>query len=271
MKKQVLLVAAAIGLTFATSAQDLKSKSGHTILPESGDWALGFDASPLINYAGNLFNGTSGNSMGAMWENGNNAIMGKYFLDANTAVRAWVRLGFGSTTNTEYVVDVTSTATPPAMVEDVEKVGYSAIVIGGGYEIRKGHNRLQGYYGGDLLISSVGSSSTYTYGNTLTTTNTSHNNTFGQGAGLMENKAGSTFGLGLRGFIGVEYFFAPKVSISAEYGWGLGFASTGDGETTVESWNGTAAETTTTTTAGGSTFGIDTDNNGGAIRLLFHF
>ena len=35
----------------------------------------------------------------------------------------------------------------------------------------------------------------------------------------------SSFGVILRAFIGAEYFIAPKISITAEYGWGFGFTS----------------------------------------------
>jgi len=32
-------------LVFQATSQDLKSKNGHVILPEAGDYVLGFDAS----------------------------------------------------------------------------------------------------------------------------------------------------------------------------------------------------------------------------------
>jgi hypothetical protein len=94
----------------------------------------------------------------------------------------------------------------------------------------------------------------------------------------LTSKAGSTFGFGVRGFIGAEYFFAPKMSIAAEYGWGLNLSSTKGSETVTEFWgladaNATVESNYEITTMGGKTsnFGIDTDNLGGAIRLMFHF
>ncbi len=282
MKKHVLLVAAALSLTVASNAQDLKNKDGHMILPESGDWALGFDANPLLNYVGDMFNGASGNTLNAAWENGNNAIMGKYFLDSETAVRGWLRLGFGSTTTNNLVTDDVAVAADPAstaMVNDELKEGGSNIVLGGGIEKRKGHNRLQGYYGGDLLIMTSSSKDTYTYGNAMSTTTfgatTTDFNTMTSSFtnSRMTEQSSGTFGLGLRGVIGIEYFFAPKISIGAEYGWGLAFSSQSDVTTMTEQLNtaGTGFETVETVSAGGSSFGIDTDNNGGAIRLMFHF
>ena len=223
-----------------------------------------------------MFNGTANNSMSAAWENSSNAIMGKYFLDESTAVRGWLRLGFGSTTDKQYQDDQTSTATPPATVMDEHKASYNAIVLGGGYEMRKGGERLQGYYGGGLNILLAGGKDAYTYGNAIDATYTNpvrtdfNGNDLG-GAWLTENKAGSTTGIGLGGFIGVEYFIMPKISVGAEYFWGLMMSSTGDGTATYEYWDGSAVVSESVNTAGASQFGIDTDNNGGAIRLMFHF
>ena len=67
------------------------------------------------------------------------------------------------------------------------------------------------------------------------------------------------------------------MSVSAEYGWGLMMSSTGAGEVDTEEY---AVSTGATeigniarkhTTGASSAFGIDTDNNGGQITLMFHF
>lgn len=258
MKKKVLMMAAAL-ITTATYAQDLTSKKGEVILPESGDWAIGFDAAPFLDYAGNLFN--SGNTAPtAQFLDSNMLIYGKYFVDAQTAYRARLRIGFGSHTETTFVPDATS-ADPTDVVEDDVKNSYSAIGIGVGYEKRRGTTRLQGVYGGELLVGFGGSSTEYTYGNDLADT--------GGGARVTEEKGGSRFMLGIRGFIGVEYFLFPKISIAAEYGWGLAMTSIGESEMTVEVDG--AEDVTTKTSTKNSAFGIDTDNNGGQIRLMLHF
>ncbi|MDX1653357.1 MAG: hypothetical protein R3277_12745, partial [Brumimicrobium sp.] len=88
--------------------------------------------------------------------------------------------------------------------------------------------------------------------------------------------------LGLRGFIGVEYFILPKLSLGGEFGWGLVFMSTGSSSMTTESVgfnpSGTeSVEQITTETGGSSSFGIDTDANNtvfgpaGSLRLSFYF
>ncbi len=86
-----------------------------------------------------------------------------------------------------------------------------------------------------------------------------------------------TFGIGVRGFVGVEYFFAPKISIGGEFGWGINFLSTAKGSSETEVWDGTGVKTTETESAGDSQFHVDTDNLAGvdnldgSINLLFYF
>lgn len=286
MKRKVLFVAS-LFLATATFAQDgLTSKKGEAYLPEAGDWALGFDAAPFIGYFGDFANGyAGGNSMNAAWLSSdsitNMAIVGKYFKDETTAYRGKLRIGFGST-NKDFIGFYDADADPTTnQVEytNSAKTSNFNIVLGGGIEKRRGNTRIQGYYGGELLIALGSSSESWDYGRAYTA-DWSADEVMPNGTILgfgdqrvTERKAGSTFAFGLRGFVGVEWFIAPKVSLGAEYGWGLGFASTGEGEETVEYWgfaeNSTATEPSlqseTIKTGGSSTFQLDTDNNGSSI------
>ncbi len=249
------------------------SKKGEFYLPESGDWAVSFDAAPFFTYFGNMFNGTIGNGapQASYLTNYPVAIAGKYFMDDETAVRAKLRIGMVTVTDREYVEDETSTETPPAEVEDIEKVSNTNIVLGGGIEKRKGDTRLQGVYGGEMLISYASTKTTYEYGNEVNADNDEYTNTFGQPRGLVLDKPGAQIGFGVRGFIGAEYFVLPKMSIGAEYGWGIGIASTGEGTTETEAWDGAAIETTTVNTAKDGVFTVDTDVSGFSLSLNLHF
>ena len=249
MKKGLLIVAMMIGVT--ASAQDMNSKKGTPILPEAGDWSIGIGANSSLNYFGNLLNGNADNSpMSFDWTNGNdNVITGKMMKDANTAYRVGLRLGFGSTTADNQEVDADGDGV--ADFDSVEiKNGGSNINLAAGIQMYRGKGRVRGFYGAEANIGLSSAKETWT------ATDLS-----------VEAKAGSTFNLGVRGFVGVEYFFAPKMSLSGEFGWGLGLSSTAADETTI-----TIAGTTTTTTGGKtSSFGIDTDNAGAAINLNFYF
>ncbi|KJS07162.1 MAG: hypothetical protein VR77_01960 [Flavobacteriales bacterium BRH_c54] len=286
MKKRVLFVAS-LFLATATFAQDgLTSKKGEAYLPEAGDWSIGIDANPIINYAGNLFNGNTFNSAGAgaTWFAPNMAIYGKMFKDETTAYRGMLRIGFGSTTTTN-IFDTSSTVTPVELTDEM-KTSYNNIVLGGGIEKRRGNTRIQGVYGAMIMIGFGGSSTTYDYGHgfsddvvaTWTDNFTAGTTTTSNGPRTTEMKNGSTFMLGLQGFIGVEWFFAPKVSLGAEYTWGLAMNSTGEGEQTTEQWtlaspSATANSLVTRTTKTGKTssFGLDTGISGANISLNFHF
>lgn len=266
----------------------MTSKKGEAILPEADDWALVIDAKPIMGYLGNMLNGNVNNTSPTFGYPGTPlAITGKMFKDETTAYRAMIRLGFGSTTMNNYVDDNANTTDPNAMVLDTWKAGHNNIVLGGGLEMRRGKTRLQGFYGGMLMFGIGGGKDTYTYGNAFGTTNTTPTATTWtptisagpSGSRVLEAKAGGTFMLGLRGFIGAEYFIFPKMSVGAEFGWGLAMSSTGEGETVTQSWDAVAlaAKSTTTKTGKTSTFGLDTDVNGtqmiptASLNLALHF
>ena len=310
MKKSIALVALAFGVTSAF-AQDLTSKKGEPILPEAGDWGLAIDATPFLNYAGNVF-GKTANNTAPTWNFFTNAqtISGRYFKDASKVYRGSLRIGTGSSSTRNMVTDRTvaagsQTVFPNAMPmkENVWKSSSSTIGLAAGIEMRKGKTRLQGYYGGEAGLYLNMGREKFTYGNALvaSTTGSAQVNVSAaddftgasnvnasapiQGitgsARATEIKNGTTISFGVRGFIGAEYFVLPKMSIGGEFGWGLGLSSTGKSKTTWESVGGPAtAPTVGTTTIEGSKnggFGLDTDGNNsvwgptGSLRLNLYF
>jgi len=269
MKKTTLLFTLAFGVT-SVFAQDLTSKKGETMLPESGDWAIGITANPFLNYLGNFIGGNGLNvAPNFNFLSTNQTILGKYFVDEKTAYRAGIRLGFGSV-STHTKVPVVPATNPATFVDDVTKVGATNIGLTAGMEWRRGKTRLQGFYGAEAGIALGSGKTTNTYGNAISSTNPVPSR-------ITEIKNGSTFGLGLRGFIGAEYFILPKMALGGEFGWGLTLATTGEGQTTTEGWDGTGVVTTVAKTGKSSTFGVDTDNMNsvfgpaGTIRLTLHF
>lgn len=317
MKKSIALVALAFGVTNAF-AQDLTSKKGEPYLPEAGDWAIAVDATPFLNYAGNFF-GKTANNTAPTWNFFTTAqtITGKYFVDAQTAYRGSVRIGFNSTTERNNVEDrlkaasagtVTGFPTSGAQVENTWKRSNTVIGLAAGIEKRKGKTRLQGYYGGEVGIFLSTQKDKFTYGNALAATTTPSLNVnvdaddaftgsnnlsttvnipgmTGSGARATVIKQGTTFGFGVRGFIGAEYFLVPKISLGGEFGWGLGLSTTGKGSTNWESVGNATNPSTGSNAVGATTiegakqggFALDTDGNNsifgptGSLRLNFHF
>ena len=311
MKKSIALVALAFGVTNAF-AQDLTSKKGEPFLPEAGDYAVSIDATSFLQYAGNFF-GKSTTNFAPTWSflNGNSTITGKYFKDATTAYRVGLRLNFGGATEKTMVADRSARDASPssntypnvnAMVENKWKQSNTNVGISVGLEKRKGKTRLQGFYGADLGIYYGSTKDKYTYGNGLSVdatnpVNVSAADDFGTGnvtatilssgqigsARATQVKSGASLSLGVRAFIGAEYFIAPKVSLGGEFGWGLGLTMTGKSKSTYESVglaNGASTNSIgTTEVVGGksSSFGLDTDGKNGvfgpnaSLRLAFHF
>ena|SRR5690606_8690301 len=267
MRKLLLSIAAGVLIVSAASAQEdtralgTTTKKGQNILPAKGDIAIGVDADPFLSYLGNLF--TDSYNSAPSFDARQGALFGKYFLTDKTAVRARVEFDFSSAKNTDEVDDLTSTATPPAQVNDVATYKNNDFLLAVGYELRRGYGRLQGFYGGEVAVGFGGDSDTYTYGNAITATNPGPRNT------SVKNGKNSFVGLG--GFAGVEYFVAPKISIGGELGLGLYFRTDKAGETTTEFWNGTAVETETVKTSSKDNYSGVFTNTSGRISVAFHF
>jgi hypothetical protein len=281
MKKSIAILAIS-AFAFNASAQELTSKKGFPILPEAGDWSLSFDAVPFLDYAFDktrFMSATPATSAaGALNYNVANTIVGKYMKDANTAYRGIVRVGFNRTSIDNYVSKDGSTTGEE--VVDNAATTTSNITLGAGMQWYRGKGRLRGYYGAEALLGiASGPSTTITYGNAYSTTNPTPTSTTSfisgtsspVGSRFTETKSGMGFNIGARGFVGAEYFFAPKMSIGAEFGWGLGLNSVSDGEAKSDTWNGTAVQSNTSKLGGISGFNMDVDNAGGSINLAIYF
>jgi hypothetical protein len=299
MKKSLFLAALLFG--FGSAHAQLTSKKGENYLPEAGNWSVGIDATPFLNYVGNMLSSAGNSAPTQDFLNATQTIVGKYFKTDKMAYRGILRIGSNSQNWSANIMQAGSAApiypAVPAMVEDKYKQSGMNVGLGGGLEWRRGTTRLQGYYGADAMISFSNSKSTFEYGNALNdstsvssistdwgsvdeTTVNIVNDTYGNTARITEQKFGSSFAFTLRAFGGVEYFIFPKISLAGEFGWGLTFASLGAGSTTTESVNFLSATPTigTQTIDGskGGRFSLDTDRNltgtaSGALRINFHF
>lgn len=276
MRKTVLFTAALVSSAAFAQTGEITSARGENWLSQDGDWGLTFDANPLLNYAGNLFNGHTGNNIGSglTWANPWFAIQGKKMVAADKAYRMKLRIGFGSQKQTA-LVQQAGQSDPNVTVEDTKSSSNFNLVLGAGLEKRVGSTRVVGVYGAEAYIALGTSKDKYEYGNALNEDNTDNVEQFDQANGVTEQKYGSTFGFGVGAFVGVEWFCAPKVSLSGEYTWGLMLSSTGFGETTSETWN-SADNAVETTTVEGPTgkqfnFGIDTGVTGASVGINFYF
>jgi hypothetical protein len=310
MKKISFLSLILFTISVATWAQDaattstsdgssvLKSKRGINILPEEGEWALGVSATPFLGYMGNLFNGNNNNNAPAFDFAQNPAnfisVFGKYIVDENTAYRVRFNASINSRINKAVVVQNEVTPDPlfPAFTQDWQKNNTQQIVLAAGLEKRRGSSRVQGVYGAEVILGYFARSTTYEYGNKMSLDfNAPITNSFGVGANnniitgtpaaasvrKTEESIGTTLYAGVRGFIGVEYFIGPKISLGAEFGYSFAYASTGKTVFTTERWNpltNSVLETKNDQLGQGnynSFLGTDLDNLNASINLLFYF
>ena len=185
-----------------------------------------------------------------------------------------------------------------ATVTDVLKMSGANVELGFGYELRRGRGRVQGFYGGQVVLGYCGGKFRYDYGNRMDEDYKNpesfdfkgeynvvwyHENVYVENligplvsdGRVTELKFGNTFSAGLGAFAGVEYFFAPHMSLGFEVNLGFLFSTTGEAKRTVEKWDFIDDERQIRTTksnfidgalyVGGRTY---TSAN---IFLMFHF
>lgn len=300
MKKVLLSIGLALSIFASATAQEEqlslsvfegaavkeKIKIAKDFSHEAGDMSLSVGANPFAAFAGNLFNGTMDNSAPSFDALATTnafapVIMSKFFVSDRAAIR--VSLGFDF--NKEIVKtmaynaeEVYNNAQKPvadqkplhdlAQVTNVETISQNDIELGVGYEWRRGEKRLQAFYGGGIILSATGGSTKNKWGNPIAAIYneevTPRN---------LVNKYGTSFGLGLNGFIGVEYFITPGISLGGEFGVRLLLKSAAKGKVTKEYWDTntkTVEDVTMTdyTSAGEFDFGTKATGN---IFLSFYF
>ena len=283
MKKNILFVAAlfAGSLAFAQgTTTSMKNKKGLEYLPQAGDWAIQFDAVPLIDFGLNalkLNTNTGATAQHLGYVSGfSNVIVGKMYT---TSTEAWrVKVGINYSSNNSETVLATYGANGDENYIQTQNDAVTNIILGFGKEWRRGHNRLQGFYGGEAMIV-LGSPSTTTsfeYSLDLQQAITEGVEAGGAQRSLGITKSGS-FGIGARGFLGVDYFVLPKIAIGAEFGWGIGF-STSNASISVETDNAGTTETTESQVLKNSGLNIGIDDGASAafggsasVNVTFHF
>ncbi len=264
MKKALLSFILCAGVLGAAMAQGdgITTKrdkgKGYTILPEAGDWGIGFSADPFLKPMLNLFNNTVNNDpFKADWIAKPMKIAFYMAQDDETYYRAAVRIGFVSHTD-RFPNGTSNTNT-------LSHTGFTIGLTAGIEKIKTMRHRLQGYYGAQVGIDvlpyedkvNIAGKDYATYGSVKFTDATVTANNF-------TRTGGGTFSFGVAGFLGVRYFVAPKISLGAEYMWGLGIASKGKRTQTIGS------NPSIVTDSGSFEFKADT-NISGTLVLAFWF
>lgn len=284
------------GAAVAQSNPQIQNKNNVDIMPVQGEFAIGVDAAPFLRYVGDIFGRTSSNTS----LSGNkfipnyfasNTIFGKYMLTNDNAIRANFRIAEMNSVD-KYDVYNDATNSPDSTVVDTRTYNESIYNIGVGYEFRRGSTRLKGIYGGEVIFNRYKERMNYEYGNPFASSNQTPTSMFnangsfqgGKGNNIAERQVsrdyGTGFGFGLRAFVGVEYYFAPKICIGTEFGWALNYMNYSTTTMTSEYFDPTAVNADgsiggvverVTTSSGNRDLDIDTDNFNGSLYLMFYF
>lgn len=274
---------------FKSSGQEneLLSKNGHQILPKKGDWSLGINASSVLEYVGNAANGENFNSSPSFNQISKNlptaTIWGKYFIADDLAWRGGLDI-FADADRDRFRINDDASSNPDDAVFDVRDINRFGATVSLGLERRRGKSRVQGVYGADVYVHYTTNNTTkIEYANAITTSNQTPTSTaFGNPTGvpdpalgfrITEANFGNDFMFGLRGFVGVEYFFAPKMSLGGEFYWGVSYTTTGDTSVTFEGYEGSSDSVieTSTFTEGNRDLEIGFRNTSAAVNLFFYF
>lgn len=201
MKKFSLLAVMLLMATLQVSASNNKKVSVVYYGPWKGDFSLSFNALPIINFAGNIFNGTTGqtfsglNSVDQSIYSGT-TIAGKYFISNNVSVSAGIGLNCKKTASFSYKADNYITEQNKLTKGSNE----TFLTLGANYLLCPGQ-RLQPVFGASLVYSH-------------------QNKNFEKNEDREDYKSSynhktpvNTFGV--IGNVGVEFYLSKAISLSA--------------------------------------------------------
>ncbi len=238
-----------LGVVAAQEAQNQgDSKETKRYFPKQGDYGLGIDASPVLDFVGNMFNASTDNQSASRWQRAVDiGIFGRYFITDNSAIRVQLQFPTGSDVREErnHLEDEAGREQPGinnALVEDCLVFRKTEYLFRAGYMRTRGKNRLLGYYGGDLAYGFDRMNTTFHYGNRMNTENPTPKTTksrrykrggqeqfghylFDKSAPLTTDAErtlyednGIRHKLGIDAFAGVEFYFIQNACIGFQVG-----------------------------------------------------
>lgn len=274
------------------SAQDNEK----VYLPEKGDFSVGISLNPLLNFVGNIFNGSENNAIGNIggesslsgldsYEKGvtpDISIMGKYMLTNSWGVRANIGLMIGNDQYNEYVQNDEAVMQNPfdeSKLVDTKNITSSGVSIMLGTEYRKGKKRIQGVFGAGLLLGFKTNKISYDYSNQMTTINqlpsTAWNDVYNEyGYRTLVEQGGNDCFIGATGSVGVEWFVAPKVALGAEVNLNIYYVFGGQRYVETEGYNSSSKKIERQCdlmSPGHNQFRFGTENLGGSLYMSFYF
>jgi hypothetical protein len=219
-------------------------------LPEKGDYALGIDATPFLSYLGGLFSNSGANAPYFTFTAQNpGSIYVKKMLTDRKALRVAFRIGYS-----QYTEPV---GTDPD--EDIKYV-YSAAALGLQVALENAFvykSRVRAYYGAGIILEKDPYHDEFGIGTISYKDAVDPDNDW-------QEKGGNDIGGGIGGILGVEVFFAPKISLTGEFNVGFMYVMTTDRIYAEEGEDDEIIE------LGSTTMGFD-NTASGSLVLSFYF
>ena len=200
------------------SSENEEKNNTKQYFPERGDTGIGFDATPFLNYLGNMFNETADNSL----DLGDNTLYFRKYLTNSSALRVVTSFSLNKDVDEFFVNDDAADLSDPLSNDQVkDRMTYQndAFYLNLGYQKFHGEGRLRGFYGVDAGFGVVNEKTEYEYGNEMTSVNTAPTTYLGnQSERILEDNNGRELSLGIGAICGVEYYLMPRFAIGAEVG-----------------------------------------------------
>lgn len=204
--KKLFSLALALSLCVAANAQSETYYGA-----EKGDFALSIGADPLINFVGNMFNGTEDNSLGK-W---GGTLAGKVYLSDQFALKA--ELGINNYKNTRFTYNPEDEDKKEVIRKDIEGSNSFSLGLGAQYNLRPG-KRLQPFIGASIYYGRTNSDFT-AYKQFEAEWEDDYDEYEQDKESWKKSSPVNTFALMAN--IGVEYFLKENISISATLDLGV--------------------------------------------------
>lgn len=213
MKKSLIVALACSFFAISTTNAQTETYYG----AEQGSFALSIGADPVINFVGNMFNGTQDNDLGNL----GGTIAGKYFVSEKFALAA--ELGINNSRETNFTYNPEDEDHKDVIQKDITGSNSFSLGLGAQWYLRPG-KRLQPYVG--VGVHYKRTNKNYTIEKTFEA-EWEEENSWGstedfeqEESYLKKSSPINTFAVMAN--VGVEYFFKPNISISATLDLGFG-------------------------------------------------
>ena len=303
LKSIALAAACGLAMPLCLCAQEqgdvTATKAAKVYVPEQGDFAIGFDVTPVLRYVGNFFNGNTSNNamdnglqgspaMGNVFQGPVASIMAKYMVTDQLGVRANIGLLNRNTHDRLYVDNDVYSQLPHEedVAGDLQLIDHKTQKVSGGSitvgpEWRVGKRRVQGVFGVDAMVAFQNTKTSYAWGNALTDVNQHPTSSWRQDVWVDDYRTlehyndGHNVYAGLLGHVGVEFFVAPKIALGAEVNvnayWQFGNQEYCKSEGFNTATGQVETRTDLVSPAGLKEFYFGTENLGGCLYMMFYF